>query len=126
MSLLQKEALIPLFKTYFSSLNLIYPFIDETIVKLDLESVLAGQHPETPGSSILTGQQGYQYFRTTMICANACAIKSRHEPQFVSIGSAYYNEALRHVEEVTSEVSRRISAEFAITDRTLSILSAKR
>lgn len=104
-TLLQADALQPLIKIYLSSLNLIYPFIEESVVHDDLESVLIGQQPETPGSSILTGRPAHQYFRVMMFCANACAIKSRHEPQFISVGAAYYSEALRHVEEVTSEVS---------------------
>lgn len=104
ISLLHKDALVPLVQLYQSSLNLIYPFMDEMVVEADLNCVLHGQHPETPGSSILTGTEAYQYFRITMLCANACAVKSRHEPHFVAIGDAYYNEASRHVEEVTSEV----------------------
>jgi hypothetical protein len=104
-SLLSRDALVPLIKLYLSSLNLIYPFLDETAIYEDLETVLLGRHPETPGSTILTGNHAYQYFSITMICANACAVKSRHESHFTAIGNAYYNEALRHVEQVTSEES---------------------
>lgn len=103
--LLSRDALNPLLQLYLSSLNLIYPFLDEGTVYKDLDEVLMNMGAHAPGSTILNGIAAYQYFNTMMICANACAVKSRHEPHFIAIGTAYYSEALRYVEQVTSEAS---------------------
>jgi hypothetical protein len=53
----------------------------------------------------LVSYQAHQFFRISMICAIACATKARHQSSYSAESMQYYSEALRCVEEVTSEVS---------------------
>ena len=87
---------------YMSSPNALRSFIDEDIVQHDIESYLACHSKNVHK---LVSYQAHQFFRISMMCAIACANKARHKPSYTAEGMQYYAEALRCVEEVTSEVS---------------------
>jgi hypothetical protein len=96
-----REMLTALLGYYKSSLNTIYPFVDEATLQADLEVYLEHQ----PLGGRLHGKAAYQYFRISMICAIACANKSRHMRHLVASDDDFYAEGLKHVESVTSEMS---------------------
>jgi hypothetical protein len=92
---------------YMSSIGTIYPFVDEALLGEDVEAYFELRARPDFDSVKLEGQEAYQYFRVTMMCAIACSSKSRHQPHLLAYGNGFYSEAVRSVEEVTSEVSSR-------------------
>jgi hypothetical protein len=100
-----RDMLVTLIGHYMSSLNTLYPFIDESTIQADLDVYLDDQAGESPGKSKLSGKFAYQYFRITMICAIACANKSRHKTYLVASDDDFYAKGLKYVEAVTSKAS---------------------
>jgi hypothetical protein len=90
-----------------SSIGTIYPFVDESLLGADVEAYFELRARPDLDSGKLEGREAYQYFRVTMMCAIACSSKSRHQPHLLAYGNGFYAEAVRSVEEVTSEVSSR-------------------
>ena len=87
---------------YMASSNTLRAFIDEDTIVHDIEGYLTCHSTDTRQ---LVSYRAHQFFRISMICAIACANKARHQPSYSAESMQYYSEALRCVEEVTSEVS---------------------
>lgn len=87
---------------YMASSNTIRVFVDEDTIVHDIEGYLTCHSTDTRQ---LVSYRAHQFFRISMICAIACANKARHQPSYSAESMQYYSEALRCVEEVTSEVS---------------------
>ncbi|KAH6663725.1 fungal-specific transcription factor domain-containing protein [Halenospora varia] len=105
-SLPSKEMLNTLLGNYTTSLNTLYPFIDESTIQHDLEVYLGEElHESRDQTRKLSGKSSYQYFRVAMMCAIACANKSRHKPHLAAVDDDFYAKGLKYVEAVTSEVS---------------------
>ena len=87
---------------YLNTSNLLHNFIDpdEVIPEIDVYLRYHGSN-----NTFLTGVEAYQFFRISMICAIACANKSRHHPAFEAEAMAFYAESLQCVGEVTSDVT---------------------
>lgn len=101
-----KEILSTLVGHYVSSMNTIYPFIDESLIEADLQIYFDDQNQDSGSKSRLSGKAAYQFFRITMMCAVACANKSRHKPHLIATDEEFYAKGLKYVEIVTSELSR--------------------
>ncbi|CZR68186.1 uncharacterized protein PAC_18085 [Phialocephala subalpina] len=100
-----KEMLSTLIAHYVSTMNTLYPFIDESLIPSDLGTYLSDQQHEPAMKGRLFGKSAYQFFRIAMMCAVACANKSRHKPHLVAVDDDFYAKGLKYVEAVTSEVS---------------------
>jgi Fungal specific transcription factor domain len=87
---------------YMASSNTLRGFIDEDAIVHDIEGYLTCHSTDTRQ---LVSYRAHQFFRISMICAIACANKARHHPSYSAESMQYYSEALRCVEEVTSELS---------------------
>lgn len=87
---------------YMASSNTLRAFVDEDTIVHDIEGYLACHSTDIRQ---LVSYRAHQFFRISMICAIACANKARHQPSYSAESMQYYSEALRCVEEVTSEVS---------------------
>ena len=87
---------------YMASSNTLRAFVDEDTIVHDIEGYLTCHSTDTRQ---LVSYRAHQFFRISMICAIACANKARHQPSYSAESMQYYSEALRCVEEVTSEVS---------------------
>jgi hypothetical protein len=107
MNDLFRDMVHSLLTLYMSSIGTIYPFVDESLLEVDMEAYFELQARPDFDSMKLEGKEAYQYFRVTMMCAIACSSKSRHQPYLLAYGNGFYSEAIRSVEEVTSEVSSR-------------------
>ncbi|RDW56796.1 hypothetical protein BP5796_12863 [Coleophoma crateriformis] len=105
ISIPSRDMLLALITHYMSTLNTLYPFIDESGIQADLDVYMENQVSETSYGTKLSGKQAYQYFRITMICAIACANKSRHKSYLVASDDDFYVKGLKYVEAVTSQAS---------------------
>jgi Fungal specific transcription factor domain len=101
-----REMLVTLIGHYMTSLNELYPFIDNSTLDADLEVYLENQGTQSSGTGTLPIKQAYQCFRIAMICAFACANKSRYMSHLVASDEEFFESGLTHVQAVTSEVSR--------------------
>ncbi|KAI0002661.1 hypothetical protein F4779DRAFT_635192 [Xylariaceae sp. FL0662B] len=96
------QALVSL---YMLSINTLYGFVDESAITLDTRAYLLMREQPDFLPQALNGTEAHQYFRITMICAISCANQARYYPSRAAESLAYYSDAVRCVEEVTSEVS---------------------
>ncbi|RFU32283.1 hypothetical protein B7463_g4061, partial [Scytalidium lignicola] len=96
-----------LIKLYLQSVNVIYPFIDQDAANADLELYLRLSAGDEWDPANLHGDEAHTYFRVLMICAIASTIRSKHQLALVTLKNRCYSDAMRFVEEVTSEVSSR-------------------
>jgi hypothetical protein len=87
---------------YMASSNTLWGFVDEDTIVHDIEGYITCHSTDTRQ---LVSYRAHQFFRISMICAIACANKARRQPSYSVESMQYYSEALRCVEEVTSEVS---------------------
>ena len=87
---------------YMASPNTLRAFVDDDTIVHDIEGYLTCHSTD---ARQLVSYRAHQFFRISMICAIACANKARHQPSYTAESMQYYSEALRCVEEVTSEVS---------------------
>ncbi|KUJ17790.1 uncharacterized protein LY89DRAFT_747674 [Mollisia scopiformis] len=100
-----KEMLSTLIGYYISTMNTLYPFIDESMIEADLQTYICDQNNDSKTKGRLSGKAAYQFFRISMMCAVACANKSRHKPHLSATDDDFYAKGLKYVEAVTSEVS---------------------
>ena len=91
-----------LVQLYMASPNTLRAFVDEETIVHDIEGYLTCHSTD---ARQLVSYRAHQFFRISMVCAIACANKARHQPSYTAESMQYYSEALRCVEEVTSEVS---------------------
>ncbi|EFX02280.1 c6 zinc finger domain containing protein [Grosmannia clavigera kw1407] len=98
-----------LLQLYLVSANQLYGFVDPAQIAADLDVYLAVRRGGGGGgkqsSCAPSPHQVHPYFRIAMMCAIACATRSRYRPPRAAESLAYYADAAAYVEEVTAEVS---------------------
>ena len=99
-----REAIDKLVHLYMNSTNVMYQFVDETSLPDDLEAYIHIRDNAMDLSS-LPRQEAHKFFRVSMICAIACANTSRYQSWHAGESLLFHSEALKCLEEVTSEVS---------------------
>ncbi|KIX92932.1 uncharacterized protein Z520_11408 [Fonsecaea multimorphosa CBS 102226] len=111
------QAVRSLVDVYFRSWGKVYTFVDEALVRADLETYIAlNQSGPRLSQPERTPSETHQCFRISMICAIACSVQARSSDLAAAESRRFYAEALTCVEQVTSEVS-------VATLRALSLLS---
>ncbi|KIW64536.1 hypothetical protein PV04_09462 [Phialophora macrospora] len=99
------ETVRSLLKLYLSSVGIVYPFVDKSLLDMDTMAYFDIRSRPDFDVAKLQGRPAYQYFRVTMMCAISCASKLRHQPSLLVYANAFYQEAVKLVEAVTHEVS---------------------
>jgi hypothetical protein len=111
------QAVRSLVDVYFRSWGKVYTFVDEALVRADLETYITlNQTGPRLSQPERTPSETHQCFRISMICAIACSVQARSSDLAAAESRQFYSEALTCVEQVTSEVS-------VATLRALSLLS---
>ncbi|KIY02990.1 uncharacterized protein Z520_01456 [Fonsecaea multimorphosa CBS 102226] len=100
-----KKMVPSLLTWYLSSIGVVYPFVDQELLKIDMTAYFELRSCPGFDAGKLQGKPAYQYFRVTIMCAIACASKMRHQRSLLAHADAFYHEALKLVEAVTYEVS---------------------
>lgn len=99
-----REAIDKLIQLYMNSTNIMYQFIDEETIMEDLD-VYMDIRSRGSDFSLLKGEEANRFFRISMICAIACGNQSRYQSWYSGESMIFHSEALKCLEEVTSEVS---------------------
>ena len=102
-----KETIASLLSIYRASLNTMYTFFLDSTITADLNDYSRIIGTADFDATQLVDLEAFRYFRVNMMCALTCAIKSRYSQSLAGLGDSFANEALKCVEEVTSEASSK-------------------